>query len=142
MQRQTHNPVNESQCTCALIRLSARRITQAYDQALKETGLRITQYSILANLERNERLSITELAELLVMDRTTLTRNLQPLIRDGLIEPKEGADNRSKALELSDQGRDMLGRAKPLWQRTEASVREQLGQTELEQLRQLLARLT
>lgn len=142
MQRQTHNPVNESQCTCALIRLSARRITQAYDQALKETGLRITQYSILANLERNEHLSITELAELLVMDRTTLSRNLQPLIRDGLIERKEGADNRSKVLKLTVQGRGLLNRARPLWRQTEASVREQFGQPELEQLRQLLARLT
>ncbi|MDH3474180.1 MAG: MarR family transcriptional regulator, partial [Rhodospirillales bacterium] len=66
-----------------MLRRTARRLTQAYDQALRPSGLRLTQFSVLANLTRSGGLSITDLAELLAMERTTLTRNLRPLERAG-----------------------------------------------------------
>lgn len=129
------------QCTCALVRLSARRITQVYDQALKETGLRITQFSVLANLDRLGSLSITELAAILVMDRTTLTRNLRPLYRDGLVRLGDGPDKRSKALHLTPEGRKVLKTARPKWRATEKALRQDLGEADLEKLRALLGRL-
>lgn len=131
----------EMQCTCALVRLSARRITQLYDHALKETGLRITQYSVLANLDRLGSLSITELADILVMDRTTLTRNLRPLYRDGLVRLGEGPDKRSKALHLTPEGRKAMNRARPKWRATEKALRQTVGERDLERLRALLGRL-
>lgn len=134
--------LTELHCTCGLIRRSARQITQTYDAALKETGLRITQYSILANLEGRQGLSITDLAQLLVMDRTTLTRNLRPLQRDGLVELAEGADNRSKALRITPRGNELLKVARPLWRETEKSVRLTVADEDIAQLRQLLDRVT
>ena len=133
--------ISEIHCTCALIRRSARQITQAYDAALKDTGLRITQYSILANLDRLKSLSITDLADVLVMDRTTLTRNLRPLQRDGLVQLSEGRDNRSKALNITDRGRQVLQAAKPIWRKTERSLRRQVGDEDIARLRQLLERI-
>ena len=134
--------LGELACTCALVRRSARRITQIYDAALQETGLRITQYSILANVDDRKDLSITDLAKLLAMDRTTLTRNLRPLQRDGLVELRDGPDKRSKALHLTANGREKLCVARPLWETTEASVRGVVTGDELTQLRSLLKRVT
>lgn len=131
----------EMLCTCALIRRSARRITQIYDAALKDTGLRITQYSILVNLDHHKCLSITELADIIVIDRTTLTRNLRPLQRDGLVLLSDGHDNRSKALTITDSGREVLRTAKPLWRKTERSLRRGPGDQDIAQLRVLLGRI-
>ena len=75
----------EMPCTCARLRRTARRLTRAYDRALRPSGLRLTQYSVLANVTRAGGLSITELAERLAMDRTTLTRNLRPLEAAGWV---------------------------------------------------------
>lgn len=133
--------LNETSCTCALIRRSARQITQAYDGALKETGLRVTQYSILANLDRYKSLSITGLADVLVMDRTTLTRNLRPLQRDGLVRLGDGPDKRSKALHLTEDGAAALKTARPLWRKTEKALRSRIGEDNLRELRHLLARV-
>ena len=106
-----------------------------------DTGLRITQYSILANLDRLKSLSITELANVMVIDRTTLTRNLRPLQRDGLVALSDGPDKRSRALTLTDEGRERLKTARPLWRKTERKVRQGIDSEDLAQLRQLLARV-
>jgi len=142
--RKTSRPADgpsELHCTCALIRRSARRITQAYDAALKETGLRITQYSILANLERLKSLSITDLANVMVIDRTTLTRNLRPLQRDGLVELSDGPDKRSRALTLTEEGRRLFKTARPLWRKAERTIRQGVGDGDIDQLRNLLERV-
>ena len=75
----------DSPCTCAMARRTARHLTREYDRVLKPAGLKLTQYSVLANLVRNGATSITALAERLAMDRTTMTRNLRPLERAGWI---------------------------------------------------------
>src|SRR4029077_4394650 len=92
-------------CNCLAIRQAARYITQFYDQYLAEAGLRTTQYGILAKLKRRGPMSINALAPELVMDRTTLGRNVQPLERDGLIavEP-DPQDRRSRVLRLTRIG--------------------------------------
>jgi DNA-binding MarR family transcriptional regulator len=139
--RETAHSLTELQCTCALIRRSARQITQTYDGALKGVGLRITQYSILANLDGRDDVSITDLARIMVMDRTTLTRNLRPLQRDGLVRLAEGADNRSKALRVTAKGGEVLKAARPLWEKTEKSLRQSVSGEDIAQLRQLLRRV-
>jgi len=86
------------ECNCFALRSAARQVTQIYDQFLAPTGLRVTQFSILAKLRRKGALTINELADEMAMDRTTLGRAIQPLERDGLISIEPSAsDRRAKA---------------------------------------------
>ncbi|MBO0758064.1 MAG: MarR family transcriptional regulator, partial [Bradyrhizobiaceae bacterium] len=80
-----HKMSNPESCNCFAVRAAARRVTQFYDQFLAPTGLSTCQWSILVRLKRHGPLTITELADNMFMDRTTLGRNVQPLERDGLI---------------------------------------------------------
>src|SRR5262249_5356728 len=91
------------ECNCLAVRQAARHITQFYDQLLAPSGLRATQFSILAKLRRLGPMTINALADELVMDRTTLGRNVLPLEREGLIAIVPGKqDRRSKELQLTD----------------------------------------
>jgi DNA-binding MarR family transcriptional regulator len=128
----------ETPCSCASLRRTARLVSRGYDQALKPAGLRLTQYSILANVAAAEGLSVTALAERLAMDRTTLTRNLRPLERAGWVVRGAGADHRARTLGLTGEGREVLERARPLWQEAERSFRRRLGRERSEALRRLL----
>jgi len=95
-----------SECNCLAIRQAARHVTQFYDQLFAPTGLRATQFAILGRLRRDGPLSINALASILVMDRTTLGRNILPLQRDGLIEVAPSAgDRRRRELRLTEAGR-------------------------------------
>ena len=78
-------------CNCFAVRSAARHVTQLYDQLLAPAGLRVTQFSILAKLKRRGPLTINALADDMVMDRTTLGRNIRPLERDGLISVEAAA---------------------------------------------------
>lgn len=128
----------QTECTCIALREATRQVTQIYDQALREVGLRVTQFSLLSNLERHGGLTISELAERLFMDRTTLTRNLRPLETQGLVRLAPGADRRSRAVELTDAGRDAIAAARPLWQQAERAFRRAMGREEAAELRKLL----
>ena len=97
------------ECTCLAVRQAARHVTQFYDRHLASAGLRTTQFSILARLRRHGAMTINALAEEMVMDRTTLGRNILPLERDGLISIKPGrSDRRSKELRLTEAGLERL----------------------------------
>ena len=129
----------EMRCTGAALRRASRRLTQFYDDAMKPTGLRLTQYSVLNALAQAEDPSITDLAETLMMDRTTLTRNLRPLELAGWVRLGPGADARSRAVTLSEDGRRVLEAARPVWRQAEIAVRERLGSDGGRALRRLLA---
>src|ERR1700677_3857749 len=101
MPTDTLPPLEE--CTCLAVRQAARHVTQFYDRHLAPVGLRTTQFSILARLRRQGVMTINALAEDMVMDRTTLGRNILPLERDGLISIKPGrTDRRRKEWRLAD----------------------------------------
>src|SRR6202008_1318520 len=103
MARSAHSGPEE--CNCLAARQAARHITQFYDQLLAPSGLRTTQFSILAKLRRLGPMTINALAAEMVMDRTTLGRNILPLERDGLVIVKQGSrDRRSKELRLTQAG--------------------------------------
>src|SRR3954451_8140479 len=94
-----------SECNCLAIRQAARHVTQFYDQLFAPVGLRATQYAILSRLKRDGPMTINAWAAALVMDRTTLGRNILPLQRDGWIEVVASpADRRRRELRLTDQG--------------------------------------
>lgn len=115
-------------CVCGNIRRATRSLTQYYDRFLKPSGLRATQFSVLLNIALNDRTTIGELADLLVMDQTTLTRNLSALKRDGFIEFSPGdKDARKKSLRLTAVGEAKLEEAMPLWEAAQLRIEAALG---------------
>lgn len=126
-------------CNCLALRQAARHVTQFYDQFLAEVGLRTTQYSILTKLRRLGPLSINALARELVMDRTTLGRNILPLQREGLIAVGKGrTDRRSKELQLTDAGLARLRGAIEGWAEAQGRFETAFGGERSSELRTLL----
>ena len=120
------------ECNCFAARAVARRLSQSYDRFLAPSGLRITQLSLLTRLKRNGSLTINALADDMVMDRTTLGRNVLPLQRDGLITIKPAAsDRRAKVLRLTDAGEQRLQAAREGWSRAKLNLRPRLERSAL-----------
>jgi len=114
-------------CTCFRLRGAARRVTQIYGRHLAPTGLKISQFSLLGFICAEGPVSIGRLSELLSTDRTTLTRNLSPLLSAGLVERAHSGDRRRHALVATAAGRALFKRALPLWAAAEHEVRNALG---------------
>lgn len=123
------NELDPANCTSFNLRKAARIVAQVYDQYLQPSGLKSTQFSLLKVASGRGPLSISDLAEELVMDRTTLTRNLKPLERDGLVEVVAGKDARTRNVRVTPQGLKTLKKALPLWEAAQVSVIGELGQT-------------
>jgi DNA-binding MarR family transcriptional regulator len=127
------------ECTCLAVRQAARHITQFYDQHLARAGLRTTQFSILARLRRQGPVTINALADELVMDRTTLGRNILPLERDGLISVAPlRTDRRSKELRLTDAGLERLRAARKGWGEAQTQFAAAFGEERTAVLRALM----
>src|SRR6202023_3204672 len=126
-------------CNCLAVRQAARHITQFYDQFLARSGLRTTQFSILAKLRRLGPLTINALAAEMVMDRTTLGRNILPLQRDGLIVVEKGRrDRRSKTLRLTEAGAACYRAGQKGWDRAQRQFEEAFGVKRTANMRALL----
>ena len=115
-------------CTNMKLRKATRLVTQAYDTAMQSTGLKATQFTLLATLRGLGNPALSKLAEAMVMDRTTLTRNLKPLVKKGLIRIGAEQDQRVRQIQLTPQGRQLLDEAIPQWQQIQNRVVECLGQ--------------
>jgi DNA-binding MarR family transcriptional regulator len=102
-------------CLGARVRRAARAVGNHYDEHLKPSGLKGTQFTLLTALYLNPEATISRMAEFLLLDRTTLNRNLKPLEREGLIASGSGKDLRTRTLKLTDKGIDVLQQALPLW---------------------------
>jgi len=135
----TATPPATEECTCFAVRSAARHVTQLYDQFLAPTGLRVTQFSILAKLKRTGPLAINALADQMVMDRTTLGRAVQPLEREGLIriEPAP-SDRRAKELHLTKAGEKRLQAGRKAWAEAQARLEAGFGTRRTAELRALL----
>ena len=135
----SETPLKAEPCNCLALRQAARHVTQFYDQYLAASGLRTTQFSILAKLRWLGPLSINTLAKEMVMDRTTLGRNILPLEREGLIEIAKGShDRRSKELRLSEAGRAKLRQASAGWAEAQARFEAAFGPARSLELRGIL----
>lgn len=128
-----------STCACFNLRKAARTVTQHFDEILKPSGLLITQFTILVAVEMAQTATINQLAEILVMDRTTLTRNLKPLEREGWLKIESGRDRRTREIGLTPEGKAILAKALPLWKQAQDSVVEAFGQQRLNILLSYLA---
>ena len=114
-------------CACFSFRKASRVVTQLFDEELAPSGLRSTQLVILLAVYINDSLSPAELADALVTDRSTLTRNLQPLIKRRLIRMNHGKDRRTRVISLTPTGVTALTEALPHWERAQNRFVEQLG---------------
>lgn len=118
-------------CLCLAAQRAARTLARRFDEALRPVGLTSGQFSLLMSLNQPTAPSIGSIAVLLAMDRTTLTANLKPLERRGLVETKvDPVDRRGRLLVLTALGRNMLRSALPIWQRTQDEVDGLLRQTD------------
>jgi len=114
--------------------MTSRAVTRLYDDALRPAGLRTTQFSILARLDDEGSSPLTRLARRLVLDRTTLGRELEALRRHGLVTVSAGEDRRTRIVSLTEAGREMLGKAYPRWRSAQRDVRERFGRDRVEAL--------
>ncbi len=117
----------EETCACLNVRKAARAVTQLYDEVLQPTGLRSTQFTLLVAVALAGEAPVTRLAEALVMDRTTLARNLKPLESQGLLMIDAGTDRRRHLVRLTERGRQALAIALPYWQQAQNQVVTRLG---------------
>jgi DNA-binding MarR family transcriptional regulator len=116
------------ECNCFVVRSAARHVTQLYDQFLAPVGLHVTQFSILAKLKRRGPLTINALAKDMLMDRTTLSRNVLPLERDGLVKIEASAsDGRAKELHLTKAGNKRLQAGREAWAQAQARFENRFG---------------
>ena len=129
-----------ARCVCFHLRRSARTITQFYDRMLAPSGLRATQFTLLTVVRRTGGLPFFSLAEVLGMDRTTLTRNLRPLERDGLVKIRAGTDRRVREVRLTRMGERKQEEAEPLWAQAHARITGGIGEVTWKALRQGLSR--
>jgi len=119
--------LSPDECTCFRVRGAARRVTQIYSRHLAPTGLKISQFSLLGFVAARGPITIGQLSELLATDRTTLTRNLRPLLANGVIERAAAGDKRRHELVATAAGRALFKRALPLWVEAEQEVRAAMG---------------
>src|SRR5437870_13376095 len=130
-----------SPCVCNTLRMVTRAVTQLYDDVLRPSGLRVTQFSILATIGRMGEANLKQLENALAIDQTTLTRSLNLLERDGVIERASHPDGRIKAMRLTSKGRRALAVARPLWTRAQEEVLGEVGRPAWSEAQRRLARL-
>jgi len=129
-------------CAALRTRMAARGVTRAYDAALRPLGLKITQFTLLVTAKYESELSIGDMAELLAMERSTLTRNLKLLAERGLIEMVKGRAPRTKVPRITPAGDALLDKAVPLWREAQARVMRHMGKRRWHETRDLLTDLS
>ena len=127
-------------CHCLNIRRASQAVTQFYDKFVVQSGLKLAQFSLLRHLEISEPVTITELAKIMQIDRTTLSRNMKPLLKAELIIVNFGEDPRSRQISLTEKGKTVLESAKNSWGDAQKSLEEYLGD-ELYSLEKILSKL-
>ena len=128
-------------CACGRLRRATRALTQLYDDAMAPAGLRVTQFSLLRTLARDGPLRISELAARQLLDRTALSRNLDPLIDLRYVEVVPGRDARTREAPITRAGASALRRAEPYWSHAQAQVAKRLGRDKLDALISTLGEL-
>jgi DNA-binding MarR family transcriptional regulator len=127
-------------CLCQKTRIAARAVTRAYDAALRSTGLRSTQFTVLVAASVAGGIPLGQLAVILGLERTTLTRNLSALEKQGLIQIVR-VDGRTRKVVISPMGADRLEKALPLWDRAQLELQRKLGEQEWLVIQASLAKL-
>jgi DNA-binding MarR family transcriptional regulator len=129
-------------CMCASFRRASRALTQLYGDALRPTGLRATQFTILQALSLAGEVTQGDLGRILAMDSTTLTRTLNIMGRHGWIAKRRGEDRREWRMRLSKAGETQFKQALPHWEKVQTRLRRQLGEELSDDLMKLTQKIT
>ena len=116
-----------TECACFDLRKATRAVSRMYDEFLRDRGLNITQFSLLRLIRTEKELSISTLGRYMAMDRTSITRALAPLERDGLIDSRPGADKRIRIVSVTNKGRKLVEQAEPKWRQAQEALIETIG---------------
>ncbi|MDK2062631.1 MarR family winged helix-turn-helix transcriptional regulator [Aliarcobacter butzleri] len=119
-------------CHCTNMRQISRKITNIYDEFLKPSNLNVTQYSLLSNLKRVQPIKMNDFSKIVKLDRTTLVRNLKPLINLSLIEIKSIDKSKAQLLELSQKGIELQNEGYKYWQKAQEYIEQTINHAELE----------
>jgi DNA-binding MarR family transcriptional regulator len=125
-------------CNCLAVRQAARRVSQFYESRLAPLNLTASQYSILARLNRLGSMSINELAEAMVMDRTTTGRAVRPLEREGLLRIGAAEDGRKRVITLTAAGKRRFAAALEAWRQAQAEFEHAFGPDAAKSLRAMM----
>lgn len=128
-------------CACGTLRRASRLTTQIYDKFLQPSGLKITQFIMLMSVKILGPITITKLANKLLMDRTTCTRNLKSLQEKNLIIFEQSEDKRMKKIVLTDQGNEIIEQAIPLWEKAQNFLLNKVGENQMASLVKDLSRM-
>lgn len=134
-------PKEPSICNCLNVRRASRAITQFYDEVLKPSGLTIAQLGMLRHLAVTEGTTVGGLAKRMRIDRTTLNRNMKPLLESGFITIVPGEDSRTRQITLTEAGKEASARAWALWGEAQTALGEYLGGEDLVKLVKLMSKL-
>jgi DNA-binding MarR family transcriptional regulator len=134
LQNSVETPDYAAACACFNLRKASRVITSLYDDYMRPSGLRSTQVMLLVALKKAGPVTVMRLSDFLLMDRTTLTRDLRLLEQKGLVSITEGEDRRRRYIALTPEGRVLLSSALPLWEQAQTRVRMNMGDDRYEAL--------
>jgi DNA-binding MarR family transcriptional regulator len=126
-------------CLCQKARNTARTLTRFYDQYFAGSGIEPTQFNLLVAIGLSEPVSVVQLAGHLGLERTTLTRNLVPLEREGLVQTRTGADARQRLLNLTQNGRRSLQSNLAIWKKAQQAAAAALGKNDFDRLSEALS---
>ena len=118
----------KSRCYCAVLRSASRKMTALYDAALAPAGIGLAQYSLMRRIKSAGAVSLTELAQIAELDRSTVGRNVRVLERMGLVSETAAEDQRETTFALSEAGIETLRRARPMWDDAQRRVEAALGE--------------
>jgi DNA-binding MarR family transcriptional regulator len=131
----------EIPCYCIKVRRAARIVTTYYDKFLAPSGLTVNQYCLLVNLEKHGESNVSELANYVGLERTTLVRNIKPLLERGYALDASRAEARDCRLSVTAIGREALSVAVPLWEKAQKSIDDKIGAGNIKVLNELLGEL-
>jgi DNA-binding MarR family transcriptional regulator len=131
-----------ARCACFDLRKATRAVSRLYDDCLRPSGLNITQYSLLRVIEREPQISVSTLSRYMVMDRTSVTRALMPLERDGVVRSSAGSDKRTRIVSLTKKGAKLLASARPRWNEAQKIFLNLVGNQRWTTMRDLLRNTT
>jgi len=114
-------------CVCGNLRKTSRAITQFYDKLLASSGITITQFALLHAISIRNSSTISEISREMYMDRTTLTRSLQLLEKQGLIQIESSIDRRKRIVTITGRGKSQMNKAHPLWEKAQNIITEKFG---------------
>ena len=117
-----------AECACSDLRRATRAVSRMYEDYLRGEGLTATQFALLGLIRAEKQLSISALGRHMVMDRTSITRALAPLERDGLVDSRPGTDKRIRIVSVTNKGRKHVERAEPKWRQAQEALIDTIGE--------------